>query len=104
MVPTRVVPAGGTLTYQGRPVADAKLTFHGTSPSDSAFAITDARGNFRCMTNDSGEGIAPGDYTVTVVKSKGGIPAIYADAESSPISVAVEETEENHFNLSLKDD
>jgi len=98
-----VVPAGGTLTYQGRPVVGAHLTFLGDDPSEPAFAVTDAQGRFKCMTNDSSEGVRPGDYSVTVSNPKGGIPKKYATAPDSPLQVTVEDDAENEFQLVLED-
>jgi hypothetical protein len=99
-----VVPAGGTLTYQGRPVAGAHLTFLGNDPAEPAFAVTDAQGRFKCMTNDSSVGVRPGDYSVTVSKPQGGIPKKYATAPDSPLQVTVEDDEEaNEFRLELED-
>ena len=102
-LPVKVVPASGTVTYKGQPVASAQLTFHAASPSESAFALTDARGKFQCMTNDSSTGIVPGKYIVSISKPKGGIPSKYADAKSALLSVSVKEGAENQFDLELKD-
>jgi hypothetical protein len=99
-----VVPAGGTLTYQGRPVAGAHLTFLRDDSSEPAFAVTDAQGRFKCMTNDSSIGLRPGDYSVTVSNPQGGIPKKYATTPDSPLQVTVEDDEEaNEFRLELED-
>lgn len=101
--PREIVPAQGTLTYRGQPVTEAQLTFRGDDPSEPAFAVTDSHGKFRCMTNDSGEGMPPGEYVVTVSSPRGGIPGKYADSELSPLRITVEEGAENEFAIDLED-
>ena len=103
-VPTNVVSATGMLTYNSRPVAGAQMTFHGSSPEDSAFAVTDGKGRFRCATNDSGPGISPGDYVVTVHSQRNDLPKIYSDPETSTLSILVEEEGANDFLLEIKDE
>ncbi|MBI3862514.1 MAG: hypothetical protein HY290_11525 [Planctomycetia bacterium] len=98
-----VVPAQGTLMYQGQPVADAQLTFLGDDASEPAIAVTDAQGKFRCTTNDSSEGVRPGEYLVTVKGSRGGIPTKYSAAETSTLKVTVEDADENVLRLVLED-
>lgn len=98
-----VVPAKGTLIYQGKPVPEAQLTFLGDDPSEPAFAVTDANGRFQCMTNDSSEGVRPGEYRVIVASSRGGVPQKYADARSTPLKVTVEDADENHLRIELED-
>jgi hypothetical protein len=101
--PREFVPVQGTLTYRGRPVTEAQLTFRGDDPSEPAFAVTDFTGKFHCMTNDSSEGMPPGEYVVTISSPRGGIPEKYADADSSPLRITVEEGGENEFEIILED-
>jgi hypothetical protein len=101
--PREIVPVKGTLTYHGRPVSEAQLTFRGDDPSEPAFAVTDSQGRFQCMTNDSGEGMPAGEYVVTIARPRGGIPERYADAELSPLKITVEEGAENDFPIVLDD-
>ena len=97
-----VVPAKGTLTWNGSPVAGAQLTFLRVEEDlEPGLATTDARGRFQCMTNDSSEGIQPGEYVVLVHHPQGQIPKRYSMAETSPLQVVVDETGDNHFSLQL---
>lgn len=98
-----VVPAKGTLKYKGQPVAGAQLTFLNAEFEEPGLAQTDGNGKFRCMTNDSSEGIRPGEYVVVVTHPKGGVPAKYAKADTSPLSVTVAEDDANEFPLKLED-
>jgi hypothetical protein len=101
--PITVVRAVGIVTYQGRPVSNAQMTFHSDKASESGFALTDANGKFRCMTNDSSDGVAPGDYVVSITCSNRKIPQKYTDPELSPILLTVEVEEPNEFKLELDD-
>ncbi len=66
-----LVPAKGTVTYKGQPLAVAAVTFVpqektlGTRPAN---AFTDENGRFTLMTLDPDDGILPGEYIVTVSK------------------------------------
>ena len=101
--PPEVVRASGTLAYRGQPVVDAQLTFWSDDLSEPAFALTDVRGEFRCMTNDTGDGMPPGEYVVTVSSSRGGIPDKYANVDSSPLHVTVDGEAATEFALVLED-
>jgi hypothetical protein len=101
--PREIVPVQGTLTYRGLPVTEAQLTFRGDDPSEPGIAVTDSSGRFRCMTNDSGEGMPAGEYVVTVSRARGGIPEKYSDAELSPLRITVEEGADNEFAIDLED-
>lgn len=68
-----LVPAEGTVVYNGEPLAGASVTFHPVvkdADLRGASTITDQNGKFKLMTLNPGDGIAPGDYVVTVVKSE----------------------------------
>lgn len=71
-----LVPGAGTLTFNGDPVEDATIIFSpkNTPGGRSATGITNTQGKFTLMTLDPGDGLAPGDYhvTVTKVKTEGG--------------------------------
>jgi hypothetical protein len=101
--PREIVKATGTLTYRGKPVREAQLTFRGDNPSEPAFAVTDSNGKFQCMTNDSGEGMPAGEYLVTISSPRGGIPEKYTHPDTSPLQITVEEGAENDFPIVLDD-
>lgn len=65
-----VYPATGTIKYQGSPVADALVSF---SPDEEGQPVatgrTNAQGEFTLTTYESGDGAAPGSYTVIVTKT-----------------------------------
>lgn len=101
--PADVITATGRLTYNGRPVAGAQMVFHGNSPEESAFAVTDGQGRFRCATNDSGIGISPGGYLVTVSSPRNDLPQSYSDPDATSLFINVEEGAANDFLLEMKD-
>lgn len=64
-----VVPAGGTVTYQGMPVANATVSFQHSEGSASASGKTDASGKFTLSTYGTNDGAPVGKYKVTVAVS-----------------------------------
>ncbi|MBQ9813046.1 MAG: hypothetical protein IJM54_07000 [Thermoguttaceae bacterium] len=68
-----LVPAQGVVTLNGEKVAGATVLF---SPKEiggqtgSAQAITDDKGVFKMTTLDPGDGVYPGEYSVSIIKDK----------------------------------
>jgi hypothetical protein len=64
---SNVVPVSGTLTYQGKALANFQVTFNPKEGGGhSASGRTDAAGKFSLGTNQPGDGAAVGTYIVTV--------------------------------------
>jgi hypothetical protein len=63
----KVVPAEGTLTYQGRPLAGYQVTLLPTDGRRPAVGISDAQGHFRLGTNTEGDGAPPGKHPAAIV-------------------------------------
>ena len=101
----KVVPASGSVSLSGKPIAGAQITLF---PVDQAFpahirpsAVTDAGGKFSLGTNSTSDGAPAGDYTAVVtwnpLVDKGGgptrgpnqLPAKYAQPESSGLKVTI---------------
>src|SRR5687768_17292422 len=74
----RPVPVGGKVTLGEKPVDGAVVTFHSKGGGRSASGKTDADGNFKLTTINTGDGAPPGEYTVTISKQEskvgGGAP------------------------------
>lgn len=123
-------PAGGTVTYQGRPLGQATVVFLADVPgkdrSLAAVALTDAAGRFRLRTYRDGDGAIAGTHRVTVrrmvVTTPGGkplvpnasgdildlptekhlIPEKYASPETSGLSATVSAGGTNEFSFALE--
>jgi hypothetical protein len=133
-------PGQGSVTYQGKPVAGASVSF--LAPGSPRFAVgtTDAAGQFRLTTFEPDDGAIPGTHVVTVrkiavqpgpsyevpsdgttdsaaidramqeaalrveaaEKAGSGLPAKYADHNTSDLRLEVVPGE-NNFQIELKD-
>jgi hypothetical protein len=62
----------GTVTFQGKPLAGAAITFvpAGFEGGDAASAITDSEGKYALTTWEAGDGARPGEYRVKVSKQE----------------------------------
>lgn len=121
--------ATGTITYQGKAVAGALVTFR--SASESAFGQTDAEGKYKLRTG-KGEKVPLGAYQVSVVKQESSavaatsfnpdeyvppeqlqatpaaapkdlLPAKYGDAAKSNLTATVTADGKNEFDFALSD-
>jgi hypothetical protein len=63
----KVVPAEGTLTYQGRPLEGYQVTLLPTDGRRPAVGVSDAQGRFRLGTNTEGDGAPPGKHPAAIV-------------------------------------
>jgi hypothetical protein len=105
--PARVatVPARGTISFQGQPIAGAFVALHPKTPRDfeapTATAVVQPDGRFAVTTYDAGDGAPEGDYVVTVqwrkaTKSGGEfvpgpnlLPAKFSQPETSDLKVHI---------------
>ena len=123
-------PVSGTVTLDGKPLAEATLSFlfQGAHPEGfiGSGAVSDAQGHYEVSTLGQ-KGTVPGTYKVTVSKlvnatgtpvkaeegmdmeqlrAAGGvkesIPAKYTDAGTTDLSVTVEKNKPDGYNLELK--
>ena len=68
-----LVPGHGVVHYENAPLTAASITFHPVKNDGAmrgASALTDENGYFKLMTLNPNDGIAPGEYVVTVMKSE----------------------------------
>jgi hypothetical protein len=112
-----IAPARGTVTIDGKPLANAKITFapeHGPS----ANAESDTSGAFVLSSNGKGDGAVVGRHTVTVtargsshedmkgsplmpVPGQSLIPVTYGDPTTSGLEFEVAEGRDNTFEIQL---
>lgn len=64
----KVYKAGGVVLQDGKPCADAVVTFFSDSNSISATGRSNAEGKFQLTTYNEGDGAVEGGHKVTVVK------------------------------------
>ncbi|MEZ6129401.1 MAG: carboxypeptidase-like regulatory domain-containing protein [Planctomycetaceae bacterium] len=62
------VQFGGTAKLNGAAIQDGLITFHPVGSGSGASGKTDSKGQFKMSTFESGDGVIPGEYNVTVVK------------------------------------
>ncbi len=89
------VDAGGTVTYNGEPVAGAQVVFR-VQGGKAATAVTGEDGRFILSTFGQQDGAIPGEHTATVVKTA----KVEVDDPSSDPSNA--DTMEEAMNASAK--
>lgn len=122
--PSRV-PAAGTVTYQGQPMAEAVVSFMNPDAQVTGTGTTDAEGHFTLTTYVADDGVVPGPQVVTVRcvqvtdntpddvdVSAGGvaepqkvtwlIPEKYSNATKSGLTATVTEGGENEFTFDLQ--
>lgn len=114
------VPVSGVLTYRGKPVPNATVTFLAVDGTVSSFGTTDAAGVFTLSTYGNQDGAPPGKYKVTAAAGgpkeiepgvlepeppggfKSPIPTQYADPATTTVVVEVKEGEKNQFTIDLE--
>ena len=101
-------PVSGQVLQSGKPIADAIITLHPSSPSPDVtqcpIAYSDAEGRFSMTTFETGDGAPAGDYSVTVElraprtvgeevvrDGRNMLPIRYSRPESSKLTVQVTE-------------
>lgn len=60
--------ASGVITLDGEPIEGAQITLVPTGTGRSAGAVSDAKGVFKFQTLQANDGVADGEYIVTVTK------------------------------------
>jgi hypothetical protein len=82
-----VYPVTGTVTYQGKAVEGATVSFLNESEGRPATAITTAEGVYELFTLDS-SGALPGNYRVVVTKTEAGPEVAPDDLGFDPVTGA----------------
>ncbi len=70
-----VVPVSGRVVFNGQPLAGAHVTFTNVAANRSAYAKTDADGNFTLTTFAPNDGAVPGKQQISVSKLEAARPA-----------------------------
>ena len=119
------VPVTGLVSSQGRPVADADVTFLNDAAQTTGTARTDSDGRFEVTTFRDRDGAVPGTQLVAIRRvdvinktpadvdvSAGGVglppevhwvvPQKYSDPRKSGLTANVTDAGTNHFEFALK--
>jgi hypothetical protein len=113
-----VYRAGGVVTWDGKPAADAIVTFvpqSGQNGSVSAVGRTDQQGRFQLGTFAATDGAVEGDFAVKVetivvvatdaegrVIEQSVMPRQYADTKTSGLSATVTKAASNQFAFEIR--
>ena len=84
-----LVPGKGIVLYDDQPLEEATVTFHTSETNPNArgaIGTTNSAGQFTLMTLNPNDGIAPGDYIVTVSKIERPPPAVGDDAATNALT------------------
>lgn len=118
-------PAAGTVSYQGKTIEGAEVTFTNNAAGSTGTGKTDADGNFRLTTYVENDGVVSGEHVVSIRRvdvvdntpadvdlSAGGeavpptitwiIPEKFSNAAKSGLTATVSETEPNEFVFELE--
>ena len=79
------VPVEGVVTLDGKPVAEAAVTFMPRFPGRPGVAVTDNAGRFLLQDAGMKPGVAPGEYDVVVFKADGAPTAVVEAVPESAI-------------------
>ena len=66
--PVPLYPVSGVVTFNGRPVAEADVTFFNAEQNRSAFGRTDDEGKYSLTTFTVKDGAVAGNHAVTIAK------------------------------------
>jgi len=121
----RRVPVTGVVTFKGRPIADADVTFTNETANTTGTGRTDSEGQFALTTFRDRDGAVPGAQKVAIRRvdvvnktpanvdvSAGGVglppeihwivPEKYSDLRKSGLTASVTESGPNHIEFALK--
>jgi hypothetical protein len=79
--PVPTYPVTGTVTYQGKPLAEATVIFRLKEGTYSATGRTDAQGKYKLSTFNPGDGAPAGEYVVAIVA----LESVPAEEEEKPV-------------------
>jgi len=116
---TKVTPTTGTLTQNGKPLANVRIEFKKMDSGATSFAVTDEQGRFTLRHSHGQPGAEPGTYRVSVWRKGKPIPTSpnapeegidpmtpeepILMSDKSPIEIVVTERQDsNVFDIDIK--
>jgi hypothetical protein len=127
----KAVPTTGKIMYQGKPLADAQVSFVSALDNKDVFpgrGVTNSSGEFSLTSyidpQHEVSGVTPGDFVVIVTKTpkrtkdevmtefqknpamefKSQVPKKYSEAKETPLKATVKPDGVNKFEFTLEDD
>ena len=105
-----LAPAGGTVTMNGKPLADVGVTFFPLGEGPIAAGNTNEKGEFTMRTVNPGDGAPIGKHRVVLGAAEEGprkgdaalIPEKYGRVDTSDLSADVKAGEKNVFKFELE--
>ena len=91
---TPKVPVTGTVTFNGKPLDGAIVSFTPKTEGLPASATTDAEGKYVLTTETNGDGAVIGEYAVTIAKYDRKAPVIPEVTEEQESDETIDITEE----------
>ncbi len=85
----RVVPAGGIISYKGKPLQSGTLTFEPVDGGREANASIGPDGSYTLTTFEKDDGAVAGVHRVSIPRSKPNLPVKYRNLASSGIEVEI---------------
>jgi hypothetical protein len=114
----KVVEASGTLTQNGKPLANVRVEFSKIDTGSLSFAETDEQGRFKLTHTHGKSGAEPGKYRVSIFQKGQPIPTPAGQpapsellmtpeepitmSDQSPIEIEITETGQNKLVIDLK--
>ena len=92
-------PVSGTVTYNGRPLGQGKISFLPSNPAGSQADGQIVSGRYTLMSFAPGDGASPGTYTIIIVSPS--IPARYQSPSTSGLTAAIQKSA-NMIDLDLR--
>ena len=115
----KVAAVKGSVTYKGKPLANANITYIPDGPGESGTGVTEADGSYFISTYTRKDGAVIGAHVVTVsvpvpsdgpyvpgfdhLQKKSVIPISYVDPKTSKLSVEVKDQSVNRIDLQIVD-
>lgn len=103
----QTAPVTGTVTMNGKPMAQIGVTFFPTGRGPIATGNTNQNGEFTLMTNEPGDGASIGTHRVSLGNAEEGrqpaipVPERFGKAETSGLTADVKEGATNVFTFDL---
>lgn len=84
--PENLVPVEGTVSLDGKPIANASIVFTPKGSGGASTGYTDSSGHYELFYGASATGAIPGEHTVMIEIGEGEEPTVPEDVDTSGMS------------------